>query len=57
VEYKFNIQELALFLRGCLYKGLYYRYKGKGYVIEVVIITKKLLLNGFKDIKNSVGKV
>ena len=39
--------ELALFLRGRLYKGLYCGYKGKGYITEVVI-TEKLLLDSFK---------
>ena len=29
-----------LFLRGSLNKGLYYGYKDKGYIIEVVIITE-----------------
>ena len=46
-----------LFLRGCLNKGLYYRYKGKEYMIEVVIIAKKLSLDSFIDIKDSLGKV
>ena len=40
-----------------LNKGLYYRYINKEYAIEVVIIAKKLLLDGFKDIKDSLGKV
>jgi hypothetical protein len=47
----------VLFLRGSLNKGLYYRYKGKGYIIEVVIIAKKLLLDNLKDIKDNLGKV
>jgi hypothetical protein len=42
-----GVQEPALFFRGCLDKGLYYRYKGKGYATEVVT-TGKLLLDGFK---------
>ena len=46
-----------LFLRGRLNKGLYYRYKGKEYTIEVVIIAKKLPLDSFIDIKDSLGKV
>jgi len=45
-----------LFLKGCLNEGLYYRYKGKGYIIEVVITAKKLLLDNLKDIDNSLGK-
>ena len=44
------------FLKIILIKGLYYRYKGKRYVIEVVITTKKLLLDGFKNIKDDLGK-
>jgi hypothetical protein len=39
----------VLFLRGRLYKGLYYRYKGKGYTTEAVIITERLLPNNIKD--------
>jgi hypothetical protein len=38
----------VLFLRGYLNKGLYYRYKGKGYIIEVVIIAEKPLIDGFR---------
>ena len=38
-----------LFLRGYLNKGLCYRYKGKGYTIEVVIIAKKVLPDSFKE--------
>ena len=39
-----------LFFRGGLNKGLYYRRKGKGYTIEVVIIiTKKLPPDNIKD--------
>ena len=42
------IQEPALFLRGYFDKELYYKYKGKGYAMEVVITAKKLSLNSFK---------
>jgi len=45
------------FLEIVLTKGLYYRHKGKGYTIEVVIIAKKLPLDGLKDIKDNLGKV
>jgi hypothetical protein len=38
----------VLFLRGCLDKGLYYGRKGKKYATEVVIITEKLLPDGFE---------
>jgi hypothetical protein len=50
------MQELGLFLRGRLYKGLYYRYKGKIYMTEVVI-TKKLLPDDLKGIKDNLGEV
>ena len=33
------------FLEIVLIKGLYYKHKGKGYVMEVVIIAEKLLLD------------
>ena len=46
-----------LFLRDRLYKGLYYRRKGKRYIIEVVIIAKKLLLDNLEDIKDNLGEV
>ena len=42
------MQEPALFLIGCLDEGLYYGRKSKGYATEVVIITKRLLLDGFE---------
>ena len=42
------------FLRGRLNKGLYYRHKDKEYIIEVVITAEKLLLDGFKDIKDNL---
>jgi len=35
----------------------YYRHKGKGYAIEVVIIAKKLPPDGLKDIKDDLGKI
>jgi len=35
----------------------YYRHKGKGYAIEVVIIAEKLLLDGLKDVKDDLSKV
>jgi hypothetical protein len=47
----------VLFLRDRLYKGLYYRYKGRRYAIEVVIIAKKLLLDNLKGIKGNLGEV
>ena len=37
-----DVQEPALFLRGCLNKGLYYGHKDKGYATEVVTTAKKL---------------
>jgi len=40
-----------------LTKGLYYRHKGKGYAIEVVITAKKLLLDDLEDVKDNLGKV
>ena len=43
-----DVQEPALFLRDCLYEGLYCGRRGKRYVIEVVIIAEKLPLDGFK---------
>ena len=46
-----------LSLKSYLYKGLYYRYKGKEYIIEVVITAKKLPLDNVKDIKDNLGKV
>jgi len=45
------------FLKIVLTKGLYYRHKGKGYTIEVVITAKKLLLDDLKDIKDNLGEV
>ena len=56
-EQELDVQELALFLRDRLNKGLYCRYKGKEYIIEVVIIAEKLLLDSFKNIKDSLGEV
>ena len=47
-EQELDVQEPALFLRGCLNKGLYYGRKGKGYATEVVTITKRLLPDGFE---------
>jgi len=35
----------------------YYGHKGKGYAMEVVIIAKKLLLDGLEDVKDNLGKV
>ena len=46
-----------LFLKDCLYKGLYCGYKGKRYIIEVVITAKKLPLDDFKNVKDNLGKV
>ena len=34
----------------------YYRYKGKEYIIKVVIIVKKLPLNNLKGIKDNLGE-
>jgi hypothetical protein len=42
------------FLRGRLNKGPYRGYKGKGYVIEVVIVTKKLLDSFKGQLRRSV---
>jgi len=39
-----------------LIKGLYYRYKGKGYATEVVTIAEKLLLDNLKDVKDNLGE-
>jgi len=36
-------------LRGCLDEGLYCRHKGKGHIIEAVIITEKLTPDNIKD--------
>ena len=47
--------ELALFLRGRLYEGLYYRCKGKGYATEVVT-TEKLPLDGLEGVKDNLGE-
>jgi len=44
------------FLEIVLTKGLYYRYKGKRYMTEVVIIAKKLLLDDLKGIKDNLGE-
>ena len=46
-EQEFDIQELALFLRDRLHKGLYCGRKGKRYATEVVS-NEKLLPNGFE---------
>ena len=51
-----DVQELALFLRGCLNEGLYYGRKSKGYVTEVVIATEKLPLDDLEDIKDNLGE-
>jgi len=44
------------FLEIVLTKGLYYGYKGKGYVTEVVTTAKKLPLDDLKDVKDDLGK-
>ena len=44
-------------LRDCFSKGLYYGRKSKGYIMEVVIATEKLLLDDLKDIKDNLSKV
>ena len=46
-----------LFLRDYLYKGLYCRYKGKGYIMEVVIIAEKPLLDDLENVKDNLGKL
>ena len=46
-EQELDIQELVLFLKDRLNKGLYCGYKDKGYTTEVVT-TKKLPPDGFK---------
>ena len=51
-----DVQKPALFFRDCLYKGLYYRRKGKRYAIEVVAAAEKLLLDNLKDIKDNLGE-
>ena len=51
-----DVQEPALFLRGRLNKGLYYRYKGKGYATEAVTIAKKLPPDNLEDINNGLGE-
>jgi hypothetical protein len=51
-----DIQEPGLFLRGGLNKGLYYGYKGKGYMTEVVTTAEKLPLDNLEDIKDSLGE-
>ena len=43
-------------LRGYLKEGLYYGYKGKGYITEVVTTAEKLLLGNLKDIKDNSSK-
>jgi hypothetical protein len=50
-----DVQELALFLRGRLYKGPYCRRKGKRYAMEVVIIAEKLPPDNLKDIKDDLN--
>ena len=53
-EQEFNVQEPALFLRGRLNEGLYYRHKGKEYAMEVVTTAEKLQPDNLKDIKDSL---
>ena len=53
-EQELDVQESALFLRERLYKGLYYRRKGKRYITEVVTTAEKLLLDNLKDIKDNL---
>ena len=52
-----DVQESVLFLKDCFYKSLYCGHKGKEYIIKVIIIAKKLLLDSFKYIKDSLGEV
>jgi len=47
----------SVFFRGCFNKGLYYKYKGKKYTMEIVIITEKLLLDSFKNIEDDLGEM
>ena len=56
-EQEFDVQELALFFRDRLYKGLYCGRKGKRYMMEVVIIAEKLPLDDLEDIKDNLGEV
>ena len=49
------MQEPALFLRGRLYEGLYYGYKGEGYATEVVT-TEKLPPDNLKGVKDDLGE-
>ena len=49
-----DVQELALFLRDCLHKGLYCGRKGKRYATEVVITAEKLPLDDFENIKDDL---
>ena len=46
------MQELVLFLRDRLYKGLYCGRKGKRYAIGVVTTAEKLPPDDLKDIKD-----
>ena len=56
-EQTLDVQEPVLFLKNRLNKGLYYKYKSKGYIIKVVTVTKKLPLDDFKNIKNNLGEI
>jgi hypothetical protein len=51
-----DVQESALFLRGGLNEGLYYRHKGKGYATEVVTTAEKLPPGDLEDIKDNSGE-
>ena len=51
-----DVQESALFLRGGLNKGLYYKYKGRGYIIEVVTTAEKLQRIALKDFEDNLGE-
>jgi len=52
----YKIREDRCSIEDRLYKGPYYRRKGKRYTIEVVTTAKKLLLDNLKDIKGNLGE-
>ena len=53
-EQELDVQESALFLRDCLYKGPYYGRRGKGYTTEVVITAEKLPSDNLKDVEDDL---
>ena len=56
ISIKRLIRWFELFGFGLMKALLYCGYKDKEYIIEVVIVTEKLLLDGFKDIKDNLGE-